>query len=117
MDDKDADPRPYLQQAQESGTLQESDIRLMRDAYFIRQLPFGTALVQSHVIDPAVMAQVMMAYDRRNEVRLGDYLVSEGIISDAQRDEASAYQKRHQIEMKELLAEAVAGQPGITCVF
>lgn len=117
MNDKEADPTPYLQQAQEGGTLQESDIRLMRDAYFIRQLPFGTALVQSHVIDPAVMAQIMMAYDRRNEVRLGDYLVSEGIISDAQRDEASAYQKRHQIEMKELLAEAVAGQPGITCVF
>ncbi|MFC0446177.1 glycosyl transferase family protein [Pseudidiomarina halophila] len=117
LNDKDADPRPFLEQATEKGSLSEQEIRLLRDSYFIRQLPFGTALIQSRVIDPAVMAQVMLAYSRSGETRLGDYLVHEGIISEHERDQALAYQKRHQVEMKELLAEAVAGQPGITCVF
>ncbi|WP_258807721.1 glycosyl transferase family protein [Pseudidiomarina sp. CB1] len=117
MNDESADPRVALSEAQESKALSETQVRLLRDSYFIRQVPFGTALVQSRVIDPAVMAQVMMAFDRRGETRLGDYLVREGFISDEQRDEALAYQERHQIEMKKLLAEAVAGQPGITCVF
>ncbi|MGQ4277310.1 glycosyl transferase family protein [Pseudidiomarina sp. E22-M8] len=117
MNDKEADPREFLNQATAKGTLSAKDIRLLRDAYFIRQLPFGSALVQSRAIDSAVMTQVMMAYARQRDIRLGDYLVQEGIISEHQRDDALAYQQRHQIEMKELLAEAVAGQPGITCVF
>ncbi|RUO63150.1 glycosyl transferase family protein [Pseudidiomarina insulisalsae] len=117
MNDEEADPREFLTQARENSQLTEQQVQLLRDAYFIRQLPFGAALVQSRVIDPAVMAQVMLSYDRREEKRLGDYLVSQSIITDEQREQAAAYQQRHQIEMKELLSEAVAGQPGITCVF
>lgn len=117
MNDEEADPREFLAQAREKSNLSDASVQLLRDAYFIRQIPFGSALIQSGVLDPAVMGQVMMAYARKSESRLGDFLVSEGIISDEERDEALAYQKRHQIEMKELLAEAVAGQPGITCVF
>lgn len=117
MNDKEVDPREALAHAQRSRNLDDKEVQHLRDAYFIRQLPFGVALVQAQAIDAAVMAQVMISYQRSGETRLGDYLVREGIITDAQREEALAYQKRHQVEMKELLAEAVAGQPGDPCEF
>ncbi|MBY6064180.1 glycosyl transferase family protein [Pseudidiomarina sediminum] len=117
MNDKEVDPREALEHVQRSQNLDAHALQRLRDTYFIRQLPFGVALVQAQAIDSAVMAQVMISYQRSGETRLGDYLVREGIITDAQREAALAYQKRHQVEMKELLAEAVAGQPGNSCEF
>ncbi|RVT44846.1 phage adsorption protein NrfB [Rheinheimera sediminis] len=74
-------PDDYLRACLQTKQIDARELELLQQRYFACQLSFGDSLIQAAILDPAVVNQVLISYDHQSGQRLGDYLLSEGIVS------------------------------------
>ncbi|KKL01959.1 phage adsorption protein NrfB [Rheinheimera mesophila] len=103
--EQDLNPDLYLQQCLQQGLITDSDLRTLIQSYLASQLSFGDALVQAALLEPAVVNQVLISFDHQSGVRLGDYLLSEGIVTAENLAQVVQLQQQRRKTMQQLVQE------------
>lgn len=100
---RDRDPRRLLDQAVAAGQLAAvRAAELWRD-YVARQVLLAEILMSLGHIDGAALKSLLLRHERTHK-SLGDFLVGEGVITQATLEQALALQKALQPDMSSLLA-------------
>ena len=103
--EQDLNPDDYLNDCLESKQIDRRERQLLRQRYFASQLSFGDCLSQAAVLDPAVVNQVLISYDHQSGQRLGDYLLSEGIVSKESLAQVVELQRQRRRTIQQLTAK------------
>lgn len=103
--EQDLNPDLYLQQCLQQGLITDSDLPTLTQSYLASQLSFGDALVQAALLEPAVVNQVLISFDHQSGVRLGDYLLSEGIVTAENLAQVVQLQQQRRKTMQQLVQE------------
>lgn len=103
--EENLNPDLYLQQCLQQGGITESDLRTLTQSYLASQLSFGDALVQAALLEPAVVNQVLISFDHQSGLRLGDYLISEGIVTAENLAQVVKLQQQRRKTMQQLVQE------------
>jgi len=95
-------PGDYLNYCLHTKQIDARELKLLQQRYFASQLSFGDSLIQAAVLDPAVVNQVLISYDHQSGQRLGDYLLSEGIVSKDSLAQVVELQRLHRRTIQQL---------------
>ncbi len=101
------DPTAYLQQCLRQGRISESQQAMLLQNYLASQLSFGDALVQAALLEPAVVNQVLISFDHQTGLRLGDYLLQEGIVSAENLAEVVKLQQQRRKTIRQLVQQLI----------
>ena len=77
----------------------------MRQNYLASQLSFGDALVQAALLEPAVVNQVLISFDHQSGVRLGEFLLNEGIVTAEHLAQVVKLQRQRRKTIQQLVQE------------
>jgi adsorption protein B len=106
----DLNPSAYIEHCLRQGLITESDLDVLRQSYLASQLSFGDALVQAALLEPAVVNQVLISFDHQSGLRLGDYLLQEGIVSAENLAEVVQLQQNRRKTIQQLVQELAPQQ-------
>lgn len=102
--DHDCNPQPQLRQWQAENMLSAEQASLLKQQYFSCQLPFGEALLQAALLEPAVVNQVLLGYQYDGQQRLGEYLVQEQLLTADVVEQVLSLQQQRQKTIEQLFA-------------
>lgn len=103
--EENLNPDLYLQQCLAQGVITESDLLVLTQSYLASQLSFGDALVQAALLEPAVVNQVLISFDHQSGLRLGDYLIQEGIVTAENLAQVVKLQQQRRKTIQQLVQE------------
>jgi adsorption protein B len=112
---KTADPRVVLEHAVTTGRLTRRKADGLWTEYVSRQVLFADVLTSLGHLDAAALRSTLLRHERTSS-QLGEYLVSEGIISQEVLQEALALQSTLQSSMEAILERAGVRKPWLGAV-
>ena len=105
--DLSCDPTPKLETMRAQNLLSTEDCRQIKQRFMSLQIPFGDALKQAGMIELPVFNQLMLGFDFNSGQKLGDYFISENILTDEVVQNVLALQRKHQSTLDAIINELV----------
>lgn len=102
-----ADPRFLLAMTVQDGRLTAAQAQKVWSRYVCQQVLLAEILISLGHIDAAALKALLLRHERQT-TRLGDFLVTEGVVSQETLAAALALQRRLQPSIEDLLANALA---------
>jgi adsorption protein B len=101
-----ATPRALIDQAMAENQITAGEAEALWQQYVSRQVLFAEVLMSLGHLDVAALSSVLLRHERASSMRLGEYLVAEGIISEAVLQEALELQQTLQGSLESVLERA-----------
>ncbi|GGW91950.1 glycosyl transferase family protein [Alteromonas halophila] len=101
----ECNPEPELNRAVEQGLFDADVAKDLKEYFYSLQIQFGDAIQQAGFIEAPVFNQIILDFDFAGDMRLGDYLVQEGVVSQDVVDSVIEQQKQRQLSIGELIDE------------
>ncbi|MBP9528055.1 MAG: phage adsorption protein NrfB [Laribacter sp.] len=105
------DPRAQLDSAVERGAVPPERAEILWQQYVSRQSVLGDFLLRFNLIEPAVLNQALIAYEK-SDLPFGRFLVEAGVLDQARLDQALALQRAEQIDINTLIDQAASTSTG-----
>lgn len=102
LGDQSANPYPQLDQLGQRFGLSQSVINKILSGYFASHCQLGTWLLSARLIEPAVLNQAVLAFEKVTDMSFGRFLVDRGYIEADAIETALELQKRHQYSIEDL---------------
>jgi adsorption protein B len=102
---KSATPRALIDRAVQTNQITAGEAEALWQQYVSRQVLFAEILMSLGHLDGAALSSVLLRHERTS-TRLGEYLVSEGIVSEAVLREALELQQKLQGSIESVLEHA-----------
>ena len=109
---KSATPRSLIDQAVGEKQITAGEAEALWQQYVSRQVLFAEVLMSLGHLDAAALSSVLLRHERTS-MRLGEYLVAEGIVSDAVLQEALELQQTLQGSIESVLERAGIKLPAL----
>ncbi|MBA5761518.1 phage adsorption protein NrfB [Vibrio sp. 404] len=103
LGDSSVNPYPELDSLTERYVLNATQLTKVMSTYFASHCQIGTWLVSARLIEPAVLNQAVLAFEKMDGISFGEFLVSRGYIERDAIEKALALQKQHQHGIKDLI--------------
>ena len=103
--EKSATPRALIDRAVQAKQITAGEAEALWQQYVSRQVLFAEVLMSLGHLDGAALSSVLLRHERTS-IRLGEYLVREGIISEAVLQEALELQQTLQGSLESVLERA-----------
>lgn len=105
LDMVDVDPKSQLDAAIKQGSVKQEDHQLILDRYYVAQCQLGSCLLSNKLIEPAVLNQVILAYQNEGSLSLGEFIVDRNYLTQDQIDQALEHQSVQQKSIDEIIKE------------
>lgn len=102
LGDQMVNPYPHLDQLVQKFGLSQSVINKILSGYFASHCQIGTWLLSARLIEPAVLNQAVLAFEKVTDMSFGQFLVDRGYIEADAIETALELQKRHQYSVEDL---------------
>ncbi len=104
FNDSSADPTKHLEWLSDTGKFSHEDIQAIESKYYATQSQLGTCLVLAGLIEPAVLNQAILAFEKVKDSSLGRFLVHHDYLSQEYLEQGIELQKGQQKNILELAA-------------
>lgn len=102
LGDQMVNPYPHLDQLVQKFGLSQSVINKILSGYFASHCQIGTWLLSARLIEPAVLNQAVLAFEKVTDMSFGQFLVDRRYIEADAIETALELQKRHQYSVEDL---------------
>lgn len=105
LDMVDVDPNSSLDAAIMTGSVKLEDRQSILDRYYVAQCQLGNCLLSEKLIEPAVLNQIILAYQNESSLNLGEFIVARHYLTQTQVDQALEHQSAQQKHIDEIIKE------------
>lgn len=102
LGDQMVNPYPQLDQLGQRFGLSQSVINKILSGYFASHCQIGTWLLSARLIEPAVLNQAVLAFEKVTDMSFGRFPIDRGYVEADAIETALELQKRHQYSIEDL---------------
>ena len=103
LGDLSINPNSFLKKAIKKYRINDIQLAQIMSLYFASHCQLGTWLLSARLIEPAVLNQAILAFEKENDRSLGEFLVIRGYIENDSIDKALAMQKQYQRSIQDII--------------